>query len=72
MQRLKRGELTLDQYLDERTDLALSHIRGKVSDEVLETVRATVRDQLQTDPVLVELIRRATGQTPSPPAENAV
>lgn len=72
LQRVQRGEMTLDEYLDERTERALDHVRGKVSAQILETVRATVREQLQTDPILIELVRRATGRTPSPPPENAV
>jgi hypothetical protein len=70
LQRFQRGELTLDEYLDERTELALNHVRGKISPEALESVRAAVRDQLETDPVLTELVRKATGHVPSPPAEN--
>lgn len=72
LQRFQRGEITLDEYLDERTELALNHVRGKISPEALESVRAVIRDQLKTDPVLIELVRRATGRIPSPPAENTV
>lgn len=72
LQRFQRGEITLDEYLEERTELALDHVRGKISPEALDSVRAVVREQLKTDPVLIELVRRATGRIPSPPAENAV
>jgi hypothetical protein len=56
-----RGEISLDQYLDRRVEQALDHIAGKISAEQLDFVRATLREQLHTDPVLVEMIRRATG-----------
>jgi hypothetical protein len=59
---LDRGEISLDQYLDRRVEQALDHLAGKVSPDQLDFVRATLREQLQTDPVLVEMIRRATGQ----------
>jgi len=72
LQRVQRGEMSLDEYLDERAEKALDHVRGKVTPEILETVRSTIREQLRTDPVLVELVRRATGQVPTPPAQNAV
>lgn len=67
LQRLERGEISLEEYLDERTERALDHVRAKVNPEVLEMVRATLREQLRTDPVLVELVRRTTGHVPNHP-----
>jgi hypothetical protein len=72
LQRLKRGEISIDDYLDERTEKALDHVRGKVPSEVLATVRSTLREQIRTDPVLVELVRRATGQVQTPLPEDSV
>jgi|SRR5687768_12225172 hypothetical protein len=66
--RLHRGELSLDAYLDARSAEAVRHLEGKLSAEQLEFVRQTLREQLATDPVLVELVRRATGGVPSEPA----
>lgn len=57
-----RGEISLDQYLDRRLEQALEHLTGRMSPEQLDFVRDTLREQLRTDPVLVEMIRRATGQ----------
>lgn len=57
----------MEEYLDERTERALDHVRAKVKPEVLETVRATLREQLRTDPVLLELVRRTTEQVPNHP-----
>ncbi|HKO48244.1 MAG TPA: hypothetical protein VJV79_11000 [Polyangiaceae bacterium] len=62
---LQRGELSLDQYLDGRVDDATSHLLGKLSPEQLEFVKQTLRDQMATDPVLVELVQRATGGAPA-------
>ena len=62
LQRLKRGEMSLDEYLDERVEIALAHIKGRVSAETLESVRVVLREKLEYDPVLVELVHRATGQ----------
>lgn len=64
--RLKAGEITLDEYLDYCTEQALERFRGKLSAEQLETLRETLRRQLMVDPVLVELVRQATGTEPSP------
>ncbi|HEV8548708.1 MAG TPA: hypothetical protein VGQ57_06770 [Polyangiaceae bacterium] len=61
--RLERGEMGLDAYLDARVGAATQHLVGRVSPEQLEFVRQTLRGELSSDPVLIELVRRATGQT---------
>jgi hypothetical protein len=63
--RLQRGELGIDEYLNLRVGEATRHLDGKLPTEQLEFVRFTLRDQLNTDPVLIELVRRATGNDPS-------
>ena len=60
---LQRGELSLDQYLDGRVSDATSHLVGKLSPDQLEFVRQSLREQLATDPVLVELVQRTTGSS---------
>ncbi len=62
---LQRGELSLDQYLDTRVSEATTHLAGKLSPEQLEFVKQSLRDQLATDPVLVELVQRTTGAAPA-------
>jgi hypothetical protein len=63
--RLSRGEIGLDQYLDARVAEATAHLAGRVNAEQLEFVKQTLRVELSSDPVLVELLRRATGQAAS-------
>jgi hypothetical protein len=58
---LQRGELSVDQYLDGRVNDATSHLAGKLSPDQLEFVKQSLREQLATDPVLVELVQRTTG-----------
>jgi hypothetical protein len=62
--RLERGEIGLDAYLDGKVSEATSHLAGKLSAEQLAYVRQTLRTELASDPVLVELVRRTTGKTP--------
>ncbi len=62
---LQRGELSLDQYLDGRVDEATSHLSGKLSPEQIDFVKQSLREQLATDPVLVELVQRTTGSSPA-------
>jgi hypothetical protein len=58
--------MSLDEYLDEATELALARVKGKVVGDALTNLRETMREHLRTDPVMVELIRKVTGQTPEP------
>jgi hypothetical protein len=60
LQRLESGEMSLEAYLDTRVSDAVSHLDGKLPADQLEFVRQTLRQQLETDPVLVQLVRRAT------------
>ena len=58
--KLERGEIGVEEYLDGRVADAVRHLEAKLPAEQLELVRQTLREQLETDPVLVELVRRAT------------
>ena len=62
--RLERGEIGLDQYLEARVADATRHLEGRVSAEQLDFVKQTLRAELSSDPVLIELVRKATGKTP--------
>jgi hypothetical protein len=64
LRKLRNGEITLEDYLDVTSDLAVDHLRGKLSEERLKLVRETVRAELATDPALAEMIAAATGVRP--------
>lgn len=64
--RLRNGELTRDQYLDARVDAAIRPLGGRLDAERLEFVRTTLREQLENDPILVELVKQATGTIGAP------
>jgi hypothetical protein len=64
LEQVQRGEIRLDAYLDVRVANAVGHLEGKLSPEQLEFVKDELREQLRSDPVLIELVRRATGQSP--------
>lgn len=67
--RLRSGEISVDQYLDARVDDAVSPLISKLPPEAVEHIRATLRAELENDPVLVELVRRATSVAPSTASE---
>ncbi len=58
---LERGEIDVDQYLNARVEGAVAPLLSKLSPEQLDFVRGELRAALQTDPVLVELVRKTTG-----------
>jgi hypothetical protein len=62
--RLERGEIGLDAYLDSKVAQATEHLAGTLSAAQLDFVKQTLRTELASDPVLVELVRRTTGKTP--------
>jgi hypothetical protein len=62
LERLARGEISLNDYLDAQVGEATRHLTGKLSPEQLDFVKTSLRAQLETDPVLIELVRRATAK----------
>jgi len=58
---LERGEINVDQYLNARVESAVSPLLSRLSPEQLDFVRAELRSALETDPVLIELVRKTTG-----------
>ena|SRR5688572_28975731 len=64
LEQVQRGEVGLDVYLDVRVSDAVGHLEGKLLPEQLEFVKEELREQLRSDPVLIELVRRATGHSP--------
>ena len=65
LERVHRGELSVDQYLDGRVEEAVQHLVGKLPAEQLDFVRETLREALSTDPMLVELVKRTVSSAPT-------
>jgi hypothetical protein len=61
LQKLRRKEIALGEYLDLHADRAVSHLKGLIGPARLEYVRAMLRENLTSDPVLVEYLQRGTG-----------
>jgi hypothetical protein len=64
---LERGEIGLEQYLDARVEAAVAPLAERLNPESLAFLKSSLRAELATDPVLVELVRRATGASPAEP-----
>src|SRR5690606_22109314 len=52
LERLARGEIDREQYLDARIDSALAHLEGSLSPEHAQLLRQEMRERLENDPVL--------------------
>ena len=61
LQRLQRGELSLEEYLDSRVERALAQVRPLISASAVNEVRRLLREELLTDPVLQSYTEQATG-----------
>jgi hypothetical protein len=57
---LQSGQLSEGQYLDIRVEQAVNHLIGRITAEQVDIVRATLRERLSTDPLLISMARRAT------------
>jgi hypothetical protein len=64
VERVRAGEISVDQYLDIKVNEATAHLAGKLPADQLAFVQSSLREQLAADPVLVELVERASGATP--------
>jgi len=67
-QRVREGSLDVASYIEHEVDRAMAPLKGLTSSE-LESIRSALREQMATDPGLVDLVRAATGKVPSLPDE---
>jgi hypothetical protein len=65
LSRLERGEISVDAYVQARVDQAVQAFEGRMAPEQLQLVREALAEQMQTDPVVIELVRRATAGAPA-------
>jgi hypothetical protein len=66
LDRVRSGEMTVEQYLDLKVEAATAHLAGPATPEQLSFIKNSLREQLAADPVLVDLVRAATGSMPTP------
>jgi hypothetical protein len=69
LERLERGELSRDEYLQGRVEQATTHLQGTLPPERLDELKQQLRAQLEVDPVLRTLLQRATGSAEAQSSE---
>jgi hypothetical protein len=60
LEKLKRGEWTVEQYIEDRVERAIVAIPLRLTETQRESIRETLRFQVATDPVLAEYVRLST------------
>lgn len=66
--RLRAGEVDVNGYVDLKVDEATKNLKGLSPTEIGD-IKNVLRDQMRSDPGLSDLVREATGKSPSPPEE---
>jgi len=69
LERLRAGEIDVNGYVDAKVHEATAHL-GPMSSEKLEQIRAALRERIGSDPLLVDLVKKATGHVPPPPTDD--
>ena len=64
LDQVRSGAVTINQYLDRKVNEATSHLTGRLNAEQLSFVRNSLREQLSSDPALIDLVKAATGHLP--------
>jgi len=64
LDQVRSGAISVSQYLDLKVNEATSHLAPRLSAEQFSFVRQSLREQLSSDPTLVDLVKSATGQLP--------
>lgn len=65
LQKLKCGEITLEEYLDDRVEKALARLGRLVTKEERSELREVIRQHAMNDPVVQAYVQRALGRSPN-------
>jgi hypothetical protein len=58
LQRLKRGEISVEEYLEAKVETAIARLGPLVTDAQRGTVREALREHVLADPGVAERVRR--------------
>lgn len=65
LEQVRRGELTLEEYIEQRIDAAMAHVDPKLTAEQRARSREVLREHIESDPVLSEQLARLVRTSPS-------
>jgi hypothetical protein len=64
-ERVRAGELSMNDYIDLRVNEATQHLEGKLGPNDLSSIRGMLREQMLVDPAIQDMIKAATGSFPA-------
>ncbi len=62
LERVRRGELSAQEYVEQRIDAAMAHVDPKLSPEARARAREVLREHIESDPVLSEQLAKLVGK----------
>ncbi len=62
LERVRRGELRVEDYVEQRIDAAMAHVDPKLSPEARAHAREVLREHIESDPVLSQQLARLVGK----------
>ena len=66
VRKLRDGEIDKAQYYDASVERSMARLRGVVPAEQLAIVRETLREEVESNPVLNKMLEDALAQLPGP------
>jgi len=66
VRKLRDGEIDKEQYYEASVERSISRLRGIVPPDQLEVVRETLREEVESNPVLIKMLQDALAQLPGP------
>ena len=66
--RVRRGELSLEAYLETLVEGGVGHLKGRMPDDRLDLVRNVLRDALRENPEFQETVRILTERASTTPS----
>lgn len=61
LEKLRRGELSLEAYVDDRVERAMASMDPRLGEEQRQQLRQVLREHVMTDPALREQLAGLTG-----------
>ncbi len=65
LQQVRRGELSVEEYIEQRLDAAMAHVDARLSSEQRARAREVLREHIMSDPLLSRQLAQLTGQPPA-------
>jgi len=62
LEQVRRGELSVEEYVEQRIEVAMAHVDPRLSAEQRERAREVLREHIMSDPVLSSQLGKLVGK----------